>query len=113
MRDSVKTTIRDTVQDLADIGLPTTFTQRELTELGVEIPEISASPSQIREVRKSLRVSQSVFAQLLNVSVASVRHWESGIRKPSGSTIVLLDLLRKKPKALNYRMKSVSGKATT
>jgi putative transcriptional regulator len=112
MRDSIKDAIRDSVQGLVDIGLPTTFTQKELNDLGVEIPELTITPEQIRSVRESLNVSQPVFAQLLNVSVASVRHWENGIRKPSGSTIVLLDLLKNKPTSLNYRMKHARGKAS-
>ena len=113
MRKSVKNAIKESVQDLINIGLPTTFTQKQLHELGVEIPELSLSPAQIRSVRESLNVSQPVFAQLLNVSVASVRHWENGIRKPSGSTIVLLDLLKKKPTSLNYRMERIPNKTST
>lgn len=112
MRDSIKKALKDSVQGLIDIGLPTTFTQKELNDLGIEIPELSISPEQVRSVRESLGVSQTVFSQLLNVSVASVRHWESGIRKPSGSTIVLLDLLKKNPNSLNYRIKQVRKKAS-
>jgi len=50
-------------------------------------------------------MSQSVFAQLLNVNSSSVKQWEQGRRNPSGSTKVLLELLLKDPNILNYRLK--------
>ena len=53
-----------------------------------------------------MQISQTVFAKLLNVSASSVRQWEQGQRKPSGSTMILLELLQKNPKLLDYRLKS-------
>ncbi len=51
-----------------------------------------------------MNMSQTVFAQVLNVSPSSVRQWEQGIRNPTGSTKVLLELLDKSPHVLDYRM---------
>jgi len=36
-----------------------------------------------RKVRHVLGASQAVFADLLGVSVATIRSWEQGLRKPS------------------------------
>ena len=36
----------------------------------------------IKELRRSLGVSQNKFAELLNAGVASVRRWESGRTEP-------------------------------
>jgi putative transcriptional regulator len=47
-----------------------------------------------------------VFAKLLNVSPSSIRQWEQGKRKPTGSTKVLLEVLEKEPHVLDYRMES-------
>lgn len=44
--------------------------------------EITAE--QIRELRRSLGLSQEAFAQHLGVSVSSVRDWEQKRRKPRG-----------------------------
>ena len=44
------------------------------------------------------------LAQVLNVSIASVRHWEQGLREPTGSTKVLLELLLREPHILDYRI---------
>ena len=104
MRDSIKNAVGETVQDLINSGFKTSFTKKELNELGVEIPEINITEIQIREIRKQMNLSQTVFAKLLNVSPSSIRQWEQGKRKPTGATKVLLELLSKSPKILNYRL---------
>jgi len=104
MRDSVKEAIGTTVQGLVDAGVKVSFTKRQLDDLGVILPTVSLDAQEIKNIRKNLNVSQSVFAKLLNVSLSSVRQWEQGIRKPSGSTMILLELLQREPTILNYRL---------
>ena len=104
MRDDVRQAIGETVKGLVNLGLPTTFTKKQLDELGVIIPEIEISSVRIREIRKQTRLSQTVFAEALNVSASAVRQWEQGKRSPSGSTKVLLELLQKEPHLLDYRI---------
>jgi DNA-binding transcriptional regulator YiaG len=61
----------------------------------------SYSAKRIRMVREDvMRVSQSVFARVLNVSPATVRGWERGARKPDGPTLRLLELAEHQPQAL-------------
>ncbi len=105
MRKAIKDAIGDTVQNLIVSGIKTSFSQKELKELGVIIPDVKINAMDIQEIRKKTKLSQSVFAKLLNVSSSSVRQWEQGKRRPSGSTKVLLELLRLKPTILNYRLK--------
>ncbi len=105
MREKVKHAIGDTVQDLINHGFQTSFTGKELNELGVKIPEVKMEARDIRDIRAKVNLSQSVFAKLLNVSSSSVKQWEQGKRTPSGSTKVLLELLQKNPRILNYRIK--------
>lgn len=57
-------------------------------------------PEQIREIRRELDVSQSVFAGVLNVSTGAVRSWEPGVRQPEGAAMRLLDLVGKHPEIL-------------
>ncbi len=40
MRESIKEAIGETVQNLMDAGIKTSFTERELRSLGVKIPEV-------------------------------------------------------------------------
>ena len=104
MRDSIKDAIGNTVRDLVKAGIKTSFTEKELKALGVEIPEVKLTAYQIREIRKNLNLSQTVFAKLLNVSPSSIRQWEQGKRQPTGDTRVLLDLLKRSPHILDYRL---------
>jgi putative transcriptional regulator len=104
MRQSIKKAIGNTVKDLMSSGIQTSFTEKELKELGVEIPKVEIYAKDIQAIRKKIKLSQSVFARVLNVSPSSVRQWEQGKRIPAGSTKVLLDLLRRNPNILNYRI---------
>ena len=104
MRNSIKDAISETVQDMINVGEEVSFTKKELDALGVTIPSVQLTSEQIQAIRKNMNLSQSVFAKLLNVSTSSVRQWEQGKRKPSGSTKVLLELLQKSPHLLDYRL---------
>jgi len=105
VRKSIKLAVGSTVQDLVNLGNKTSFTKKELDSLGIKIPEINLNIYQIKDIRKKLRLSQTVFAQLLNVSPSSIRQWEQGTRQPTGSTKVLLELLQTTPHLLDYRLK--------
>ncbi len=104
MRDDMREAISETVQGFVNLGLPTTFTKKQLDELRVVIPEVEVPAARIREIRMKARLSQTVFAQALNVSASAVRQWEQGKRSPSGSTKVLLELLQREPHLLDYRI---------
>ncbi|NEW60499.1 type II toxin-antitoxin system MqsA family antitoxin [Sulfurovum sp. bin170] len=105
MRDSIQEAIGTTVTDMMDAGLKVSFTKKELDKLGVEIPNSRVTATEIKNIRSLMQVSQSVFAKLLNVSISSIRQWEQGQRNPSGSTMILLELLQRNPNLLNYRLK--------
>ena len=104
MRKSMKEAIGTTVQGMIESGIDSSFTQKDLNTLGIKIPEVVITSAQIKGIRKKRHLSQTVFAQLLNVSPSSVRQWEQGKRIPSGSTKVLLELLNRSPHILDYRI---------
>ena len=106
MRKSIKKAIGDTVQDLINSGMQTSFTKKELDSLGIDIPEIQITTDQIKNIREQMNLSQTVFAKMLNVSPSSIRQWEQGKRTPSGSTKVLLELLETSPHLLDYRLRA-------
>ncbi len=108
MRNNIKNAIGDTVKDLIKGGVKTTFSERELKTLGIEIADVDIKAEDIREIRSKIKLSQSVFAKVLNVSPSSVRQWEQGKRTPTGSTKVLLELLRENPDILNQRLLQIS-----
>ena len=47
----------------------------------------------IIRIRKKLRVSQAVFAYLLNASESTVRKWEIGVKEPGGANCRLLQII--------------------
>jgi putative transcriptional regulator len=65
----------------------------------VELPPWYA-PFLIREVRQKLAVSQAIFAQMLGVSLSSVRAWEQGRREPDGPARRLLQIAELHPQVL-------------
>jgi len=86
------------IEDLTELcetvesGQPieTKYTVRTV-ELNLEPREYE--PQDIRNIRRSLEVSQAVFAKILAVSVDSVESWEQGVRTPPPMACRLLDLV--------------------
>ncbi len=58
------------------------------------------SKDDIATLRSDLKVSQAVFAGLLNISVRTVQAWEQGNGRPSGPSLKLLAIAKKNPKIL-------------
>lgn len=52
----------------------------------------------VRQVRAKIGLSQSRFASLLGVSVATLRNWEQGRRQPTGAARALLRIVNTKPR---------------
>jgi len=57
-------------------------------------------PANVRAVRTKLGASQSEFALLIGVSVATLRNWEQGRRTPDGPALALLRVAARNPKAV-------------
>ena len=53
-----------------------------------------------RAIREHFGLSQSRFAALMGISVATLRNWEQGRRKPEGSARILLEVVAKHPEAV-------------
>ena len=51
------------------------------------------SPKQIKQIRDKVRVSQGVFAALLNVNPSTVQKWEQGKVKPQSAALRLLNII--------------------
>ena len=49
----------------------------------------------IKAIRERERVSQTVFANYLNVTGSLVSKWERGEKRPSGPSLKLLSLVEK------------------
>jgi putative transcriptional regulator len=65
------------------------------------LPPVKAYvPNQIKRIRLHNKVSQVVFAAYLNTSPSTIKQWEQGLKKPSGISLKLLNLVEHH--GLNY-----------
>jgi putative transcriptional regulator len=62
--------------------------------------EFHFNPIDIKSLRKRYGLSQEKFAQLLGISIGTLRNWEQGRRKPEGPARVLLKVASKHPDAV-------------
>jgi len=53
-----------------------------------------------KEIRAKFHLTQNEFARLLNISVATLRNWEQGRRRPEGPARVLLNVANSNPEVL-------------
>ena len=68
-------------------------------------------PAQIKAVRAKLRASQSAFALMIGVSVATLRNWEQGRRRPDGPALALLRVAAKNPQVVAEALHGKKGAA--
>lgn len=68
---------------------------KQVTARTHRLPEVNVS-----ELRKNLGLTQMEFASKFCISVATLRHWERGDRKPHGPALALLHVVTKEPKAV-------------
>lgn len=61
------------------------------------VPIDTFTPSEIKEIRNSTKLTQALFAKYMGVSVKTVEAWESGKNHPEGTACRLLALTRTDP----------------
>jgi len=54
------------------------------------------SPEAIKGIRNQANMSQAIFAKVLNVTTQLISKWERGEKKPSGPSLKLLAIVKKK-----------------
>jgi putative transcriptional regulator len=87
--------IHESASDLHSIGL---ISKRRMAEFDalchLGVPEMP--PKKIKSLREASKLSQAVFAAVLNTSISTVQKWEIGDKKPSGPSLKLLNLIERK-----------------
>src|SRR5579871_5573366 len=94
-RSDAMAAIHETMEALHEIGAIDKRTMRSFDDACLT-PIRLLKPKEIRAIRERERVSQSVFANYLNVTSSLVSKWERGEKRPSGSSLKLLSLVEKK-----------------
>jgi len=87
--------VHATAKGLRAAGAIDQVTMREFDTLCVA-PVAPLRPAQIKRIRETSRVSQAVFAAILNTSVSTIQKWEIGQKRPTGTALKLLHLVQKR-----------------
>jgi putative transcriptional regulator len=94
-RSDALRSVHVTVKGLYDIGLVDKATMRRFdASCLTAVKELR--PKDIAAIRAGTGVSQSVFARYLNVPSSLVSQWERGERRPTGTAVKLLSLVKRK-----------------
>ena len=94
-RSPILDAVHETANGLFKAGVMDRVTLREFDRLCLP-PIEPLEPEQIKRLREKSRVSQAVFAALLNTSVSTVQKWEIGQKRPTGTALELLHLVQKR-----------------
>ncbi len=84
--------VHEAARDLHKAGLVGDVTMREFDALCIP-PVKPYSALEIRHIRQRARVSQAVFAAVMNVGKSTVQQWEQGVKKPQGASLKLLSIV--------------------
>ena len=96
--------MKDMIQSadyLRSIGGMDAKTHEKITlrQIGPDAPKPATEPmsaEDVRRVRQQAHMSQAVFARYLNVSLGYVSQLERGAKRPVGTALVLLNVIRRK-----------------
>jgi putative transcriptional regulator len=86
--------IHSSATALFNVGAIDQATMREFDESCLVNPA-PLEPKEIKKIRRSLKLSQPVFARYLNISESTIEKWETGAKKPSGPSLKLLTIVQK------------------
>jgi len=94
-RSDAMASVHETMEALRKAGAIGKQTMRRFDDACLT-PVRALSPKQIKAVRERAHVSQTVFANYLNVTPNLVSKWERGEKRPSGPALKLLSLVEKR-----------------
>ncbi len=61
---------------------------------------LEITPLDVKQIREKLHKTQQEFALMIGISVATLRNWEQGRRRPEGPAMVLLKIAQTNPEAI-------------
>lgn len=93
-RSDAMAAIHETMEAVHDVGAVDKQTMR-CFDSACLTPIRPLKPKEIKAIREREHVSQTVFANYLNVTSSLVSKWERGEKRPSGASLKLLSLVDK------------------
>ncbi len=94
-RSAIMEAVHEGASDLFGLGFIDKRKMQEYDALCLEpIPDYDSH--QIKRIRTKLKLSQPVFAAVLNTTLSTVVQWEGGNKHPRGTSLKLLNLVDRK-----------------
>ena len=78
-------------QSIREAGQIVRGKRKAARKFRVELPDV-------KTIREKTGLSQARFALLMGVSIKTLQNWEQGRRKPQGSAIALLRIVKNDPR---------------
>jgi putative transcriptional regulator len=94
-KSTILEAVHETAKGLHKAGVMDRVTLREFDRLCLP-PIEPLEPEKIKQIREASQVSQAVFAAVLNTSLSTVQKWEIGKKRPTGTALKLLHLVRER-----------------
>lgn len=94
-KSAILEAVHETAKGLHKAGVMDQITLREFDRMCLP-PVEPLEAEQIKQIREKSRVSQAVFARVLNTSLSTVQKWEIGQKRPTGAALKLLHLAQKR-----------------
>lgn len=94
-RSEALAALHEIAQDAHSVGAIDKATMRRF-DLACLTPVEPLGPETIRQIRESARMSQALFARVINVTASLISQWERGEKRPSGPSLKLLTLAQAK-----------------
>jgi putative transcriptional regulator len=100
-KSEIAEAVHETAKDLYRVGLIDRVRMREYDRLCLQ-PTAEGrrasceplEPESIKKIREDANVSQAVFASILNTSLSTIQKWEIGNKRPTGTALKLLHLVK-------------------
>lgn len=77
-------------------------------DVPVRITHVEVPTTDVRAVRRQLRLSQSAFAAKFGFHPATLKNWEQGRTRPDGPARVLLAVIARHPEAVEDALRKAS-----
>jgi putative transcriptional regulator len=87
MKDELFSQLLESVQQMDEINQGARQPSRETVVTSV----------QVKAIRQRAQLTQSKFAELIDVNIGTLRNWEQGRREPTGPAKVLLRAIERDP----------------
>lgn len=77
-------------------------------DVPVRVTTVEVPRTDVRAVRRKLRLSQSQFASKFGFALATLKNWEQGRTQPDGPARVLLAVIARNPEAVEGALRKAS-----